>query len=129
MTQGPTTLGEMRQGHDPRVPGLLAQLEQLQGQLAGAVGVAQRAMGMVEGLVARLEHDEQLLEQLRTQPPVVHQLDAQQLVDEHGDPLPELPEVVTHLGELEQRQTLLAKAIVQLVPGAAAALRAGSSGR
>lgn len=117
-TQGPTTLGEMRQGHDPRVPGLLAELDGMRTQLGSALGLAQRALGMVDALVARLEHAEQRLERLEQLPQAQHA----------DDKLPSLAEVAEHIGELEDRQNVLAKALVSSVPGAAAAMRKALTG-
>lgn len=120
-TAGPTTLGSIRQGHDPRVPGLLAELEQLRSIAGTAAGVAQRALGMVDALVARLEHDEQQLEQLHGKLEQLPQLHAD------GD-VPTLAQVAEHVGELEDRQNVLAKALVSSVPGAASAMRKALTG-
>lgn len=109
-TSTPTTLGQLRSGSDPRVPGLTAEVEQLRDVAGAAQGVAARALGMVEGVTARLEAFEAALERLgaaREQPADV----------------PPAAEVAEHVGELEGRLNLLAKVIVATNPDAAAELR------
>lgn len=122
-TAGPTTLGSIRGGLDPRVPGVLAELEQLRSIASAAQGVATRALGMVDSIAARLEHTDGQLEQLHEQ---LERL-GPTAPAEVGEG-PTVAEVGEHVGELEGRLNLLAKVIVATNPDAAAELRRLSSG-
>jgi hypothetical protein len=122
-TAGPTTLGGMRTGQDARVPGLIAEVEQLRAQASSAAGVAQRALGMVDALVARIEHDEGLLEQLEQRYP-----HGETVTPDAPEGQPALGEVADHVGDLEGRLNLLAKVVVSSIPGAADQLRRLSGG-
>lgn len=127
MSDAQTTLGGMRSGQDPRVPGIFAELEQLRHIASSAQGYASRALGMVEGIAARLDSFEGELGKLREL--LEQRYPHGEVVELEAQGAPGVEAIAEHVGELEGRMNVLAKVVVSSIPGALEQLRQAQAER